>query len=623
MKRWFENRKIGFRIMAGFLLAIIIAVIVGGFGIVSLQTVNGSYKVSYTDTVTALECTERISSSFQGIRMNLYGVVLSDVQKEKESYVEKINAFKQEIDIGLNRYRDMLGNYPEAEVAREREFLENVQDRLIEFGEKRLEFLDELAMDASRRTAAFEGLKDGGEIISLASRVDKAIEELIEYNRAHAESRIKANANLMSNTRLIMIIVVIVGIILATFMALYISKDIIIQIRHIVKATEALALGDVNVQVVDNRRDEFGVVAKAFKEMVANIRDQAQTAEMLAAGDLTVDANIRSDKDILGQKLHEIIVQNNNILNDIISAADQVAAGSRQVSDSSMALSHGAAEQASTVEELTAALEEISAQTKHNAENANQANELAEVTRNNAEQGNSQMQDMLRAMEEINESSTKISKVIKVIDDIAFQTNILALNAAVEAARAGQHGRGFAVVAEEVRNLAARSAEAAKETTDMIEGSINKTKGGTKIANQTAASLTRIVDDVTKAAMLISDIATASNEQATGIAQINQGIVQVSQVVQTNSATSEESAAASEELSSQAAHLKEMMGRFKLKPSSGFHDDFEKPGTDTADGEEDISEKGSPGPGQLHESHEEAAAGKAEIDLDNRDFGKY
>jgi methyl-accepting chemotaxis protein len=244
--------------------------------------------------------------------------------------------------------------------------------------------------------------------------------------------------------------------------------------------------------------------------------------------------------------------------NEVANSADLVAGGA-------MTLSQGATEQASSIEELTASLEQISSQTDLNAQNAETASQMATNAKREAEQGNDQMTKLLGAMDAINSSSSSINKIIKVIDDIAFQTNILALNAAVEAARAGQHGKGFAVVAEEVRNLAAKSANAVKETTMMIDVSTKNVESGIRIANGTADALKKIVTEVSNANELVGAIAIASREQAVGIEQLNQGIMQVSQVTQSNAANSEESAAASEELSSQANQLMELVSLFKLK----------------------------------------------------------
>lgn len=359
-------------------------------------------------------------------------------------------------------------------------------------------------------------------------------------------------------------------------------KNVVIGINKTLDVTSApmieaisvlgqIAEGNLNAEMVGDYRGDFTAIRDALNVTTANLRsyisDISNTLSEIAEGnlDLAVTAGYTGDFVAIKDSLNNIIVTLNQVMGNIWEAADQVSSGSKQVSDGSQALSQGSTEQASSIDQLTASISSIADQTRQNAMNANQASELAADSRDHAVRGNDQMQEMLHSMTEINESSANISRIIKVIDDIAFQTNILALNAAVEAARAGQHGKGFAVVAEEVRNLAARSANAASETTELIEGSINKVQEGTRIANNTASALAEIVNAIEKAASLIKDIAGASNKQASDIAQVNKGIEQVSQVVQNNSATAEESAAASEELSGQAELLKEMIARFKLQ----------------------------------------------------------
>lgn len=445
------------------------------------------------------------------------------------------------------------------------------------------------------------------------------------------------NMQIANTASMTMIIVIVIGVIVAVILGLFISRIISRPVGKMVDAADRLALGDVDVTVEAESKDEIGRLTQSFGKMIENIREQAHVVEKIAAGDLTVQSKIKSDKDLLGKKLNELIETNNEVLGNINAAAVQVAAGAKQISDSSMQLSQGTTEQASSIEELTASLEEVSTQTKQNAQKANHANELAETAKNNAVQGNKHMADMLSAIEEINNSSSNISRIIKVIDEIAFQTNILALNAAVEAARAGQHGKGFAVVAEEVRNLAARSANAAKETTELIEGSIRRTENGTKIANETAEALNKIVGDVAKAASLVGDIAVASNEQAAAIAQINQGIIQVSEVVQTNSATSEESAASSEELSGQADFLKESISKYKLKNENRTsYNRYKEINPEILKMIEDITEKKKPNYVSKDEYRSETdtskcdrnyekdiAAPKQKIVLHDNEFGKY
>lgn len=497
-----------------------------------------------------------------------------------------------------------------------------------------------VATEDKAMKAVAEGKFDEARLLVFGAQYDKDKEIIREPITKFQEAMNTRAVNEMNQATHVMKTDIIIMIVLIIFTAIFSGISLLLShfkiIKPIIKIKDnmmTLAKGDlsqsVSVAVDDTEIGQMAMatttVIKTFQNLINEI---SNILSEMSNGNLVVETNsdYKGDFAEIKTALNLIIKSFNEVLSDVKAAAEQVASGSSQVSNSSMEISQGATEQASAVEELTASIEEISAQTRQNAANANLANEIAETAKISAAQGNEQMKDMLKAMDEINNSSGNIAKIIKVIDEIAFQTNILALNAAVEAARAGQHGKGFAVVAEEVRNLAARSANAAKETTDLIEGSIQKVEGGTKIANITADALSKIVEDVAKVANLVGDIALASNEQAAGINQVNQGIMQVSEVVQSNSATSEECAAASEELAGQAELLKEMVGRFILK-RVGQHSSYR--GLEDINPEvlrmlENMSHNRKSGDNAAAGDHIETAdAVSKKIILSDNEFGKY
>ena len=367
------------------------------------------------------------------------------------------------------------------------------------------------------------------------------------------------------NARTFIIIVSIVFTVVLIASGYYIRKSIKQPLDEILKAIKIIGDGGVNVELEKFSDDEFGIIIDALNATVENIKEDANIANEIAKGDLSMTVTPRTDIDELGKSFKHLLDDHNHVLGSIREASMQVTTGSGQVASASHSLAAGSTEQASAIEQVTAAIDEIAQRTKNNAEEVNTANSLVIETKEGVVKGNSQMQEMMIAMDDINKSSVDISKIIKVIDDIAFQTNILALNAAVEAARAGSYGKGFAVVAEEVRNLAAKSAKAASETAELIENSIVKVEKGSVIAAETGAALSEIVEHIDKIVDIMSRIAVASNEQATAITQIDMALGQVSQVVQSNSATSEQCAAASEELSNQAIKLRELIANFKLR----------------------------------------------------------
>jgi len=365
---------------------------------------------------------------------------------------------------------------------------------------------------------------------------------------------------------------IVVGLMLLGVLAgvvYFIVRPIVNDVRLGVRFAETIGRGDLSGRLGLSRRDEIGQLGQALDGMADSLQEKAGLADEIARGNLAVDVKLASEQDQLGKALQRMTANLNEVLSEVNVAGEHIASCATQVSDSSQSLSQSATEAAASMEEITASMTEMASRTRLNAENAGQADELSRAARNGAAEGAGLMEQMLAAIWDINASSEDISKIIKVIDEIAFQTNLLALNAAVEAARAGQHGKGFAVVAEEVRTLAARSAKAAKETAELIENSVAKTRNGTELADKTAASLQAIVNGATKVSDLVAEISMASNEQAQGFNQVNQGLGQIDGVTQQNTANAEESAAAAQELSGQAERLRQMLGRFTLRSQGG------------------------------------------------------
>lgn len=363
------------------------------------------------------------------------------------------------------------------------------------------------------------------------------------------------------------------ALVITILLSTYLTRSITKPLRQLEDSAEKIVNGNFDINVTYESKDEMGSLTKSFKNMTyildSVISDASRLLSEMADGNF--DVRTKAEDKYVGN-LQSLLISIRKLnkdlsitLGQINQSADQVASGSGQVSNGAQALAQGATEQAASVEELASTITNISHQVNTTAENAIEARTRSNTAGDEAEVCNNQMHDMMAAMEEIARSSNEISKIIKTIEDIAFQTNILALNAAVEAARAGEAGKGFAVVAEEVRSLASKSSVASKNTAELIENSVNAVTRGTKLANSTAESLVSVVDHVRLASNKVDEIANAAEEQAGAIEQVTLGVDQISSVVQTNSATAEESAAASQELSEQASMLKNLVAKFKLR----------------------------------------------------------
>jgi methyl-accepting chemotaxis protein len=428
--------------------------------------------------------------------------------------------------------------------------------------------IDEFLTVMDTRAAALQNANGVGDAVQ--ALVDRLLVDVETSALDYINTTVGFNELALIAVAAIAGVVLIVSILLALYISRLISRPLQDMMGYIKQAGETgnLQFRDDEWQNCDRlsqSRDEIGQTMSAFTKMMRKFVYYGEMVNHVADQDLTVTVDTLGPNDTFGNAIARMTGNLNGMFGDISASTLQVSTGSKQIADGAQALAQGSTQQAAAVEELSASIAEIAEKTKQNAEMAGKAATLADTILHNAEKGSAQMGQMMEAVKDINQASQSIGKVIKVIDDIAFQTNILALNAAVEAARAGQHGKGFAVVAEEVRSLASKSAAAAKDTAELIEDSLKKAAMGSRIADETAASLSEIVSGIGESDKIVGDIARSSEEQRLGIAQINRGIDQVAQVVQQNSATAEQSAAASQEMSGQSAALQERIAHFKFK----------------------------------------------------------
>jgi methyl-accepting chemotaxis protein len=409
------------------------------------------------------------------------------------------------------------------------------------------------------------------EIQNLAIEISQAVEAVGNdyYENARAT---EINATLF--------VLVFFGASIAIIVVLcaYLIHSILNPVREVENAAKSLAAGKLDVEVQYTSKDEMGSLAESIRILIQNLReyiiDISQILGHIAKGDMTVRVEREYQNDFLPirHSMEEIISSLNTMLAQIDASSQQIASGSQQMASGAQALSQGSVQQAGSVEQLAASLSEILQKVKQNTDNAQQASVNVIDTEQELGRGNEQMKKLMEAMNEMANQSSRIQKIIKTIDDIAFQTNILSLNAAVEAARAGSAGKGFAVVAEEVRNLANKSAQAAKDTSELIQSTLAAIENGEEMADETEKALEAVLQKAQTVSQLVQDIAEASQAQADSIEEINVGVSQISNIIHTNSATAEESAASSQELSAQADMLKSLVSQFKLKQTVAVSD---------------------------------------------------
>lgn len=546
------------KILGGYVIALLVCAIMVILSIVSLQNTRSRYDTILKENTTLVLNMETARTSTNAIARYIRDMQMNpnvNSRNQTSTRIQELRSDLSELLPQIESSYDLADGYGDQYVTAVKNWM-GVADEIV--------------------SQILRGDTEGA-ATRILNECTPALNNVAEIAR-QASSSVQAEQNQMvedaarygSYTRNLMIILFVVSLALLIALSIVISRSITAPLALMQEVMVGMSKGDLKIPCEYYSKDEIGVTADAVRscqETLSNIiHDIDEVLDKMSTGDLTVSLTTHFPGDLtrIESSIANLLQRLNDVMTQMRSVGTQVTDGAEQVSSGAQALAQGSTEQASSVEELSATLADVAAKSKQNSESALRVRDLANEAGAAIGRSDAHMKEMVSAMDDISSSSGEIGKIIKTIEDIAFQTNILALNAAVEAARAGAAGKGFAVVADEVRNLAAKSAEASKNTARLIEKTISAVDHGASIATETASALEEAASLAQEAVSHIETIAEAANQEAEAIDQVTVGVDQISAVVQTNSATSEESAAASQELSSQAQILDNLLGRFQI-----------------------------------------------------------
>ncbi|MCL2220534.1 MAG: methyl-accepting chemotaxis protein [Chitinispirillia bacterium] len=607
-----NNIKVGVKLIGGFMIVALIGAIIGILGISSTIQINAILDDLYFNRLMGLSATDDISLGVMQLRMNAWKLASTKDDDDFKAIVADIDSAKQFVESRFLQLDTTLLNDAGPGKEMRKHLWEEYQNYI-----KALDAIVDITHEEKNRAhlpassqTVLDKAGDAAHILAEASR------KAVVTNENLAKEVWDKSEAVYQSSRKMLITLLIAGVLIGIVLGITITNSISKPLAASVVMLNELKSGHLSARMHITRQDEIGMMANAMDGFAEDLQNVViGTMKQIAAGDLSANIQVKDPQDEIApalkgtidelrsliiddggrvlqaaankdltqrlekeyrgeyakmkENINAVVANLDNAMGQVGEAVAQVTSASGEISSGAQSLAEGANEQASSLEEISSSLEEMSSMTKQNADNSTQAKHLVGEAGTAVSEANDAMKRMAVAINEIKTSSDNTAKILKTIDDIAFQTNLLALNAAVEAARAGEAGKGFAVVAEEVRNLAMRSAEASKNTANMIEESVKNADGGVKITEEVAKALDRTTESSSKVADLIAEIAAASNEQALGIEQVNTAVAQMNQVTQQNAANSEESASAAEELSSQAAELSNMVQGFQLSTDGG------------------------------------------------------